>query len=249
MTRFELANFLGSRLQMLDSGERHRIIDRHIAAVNDAVMSGVSEADAVAQLGDPETMVNVILARHHINTETVELPEEISTDTKTTDTADTISMPDSEKKKLFREHFKGKKTFEKVARTAHNIADDIAEKTAVTAASTQTAIKTAAENAGKTAKTAAAKSKGILSGLFAFTADVTMGLTNIIIFCILWIPCMLITLLGIVCTVAVITLYIFSGIGFMGVCIAGTGCCIIGCAFTVWLGNTLTGGKKKCEKY
>ncbi len=248
MTRFELANFLGSRLYMLDSEERHRIIDKHIATVNDAVMAGVSEADAVAQLGDLETLVNVILARHHINAETVESSEEIRNDTKTTDTADAISMPDSEKKKSFRERFTGKKTFEKAARTVHNIADDIAEKTASTAASTQTAIKSAAENAGKTAKTAAAKSKGILSGLFSFTADITLGLVNLIIFCVLWIPCMLITLMGIVCTVAAVTLYIFSGIGFMGVCIAGTGCCVVGVSFTVWLGNILTGGKRKCEE-
>lgn len=248
MTRFELANFLNSRLYMLDSEERHRIIDKYIATVNETVMAGVSETDAVAQLGDLQALVNVILARHHINTETVELPEEINADTETTDVAETGSTPDNEKKKSFRDRFTGKKAGKKATNTAHNIVDNIAEKAAVTAASTQTAIKNVAESAGKTAKTATVKSKGMLSRLFSFTADVTFGLINLCLFFILWIPCMLITLLGIVCTGAIITLYMFSGIGFMGVCIAGIGCCIVGVSFTVWLGNILTGGKRKCEE-
>jgi len=227
MTRFELANFLGSRLRMLPSEERHRIIDRHIATVNDAIMAGMNEAEAVEQLGDPEILVNVILARHHIDPEATAPQEEKATE-EISDAHSEETQKTEESHTSFRDRFLNKKSSEK------------AEDALSAAEST--------EKDDSTVKRAAIKSKNVFSRLFTFTADITLGLTNLMVFCVLWIPSMLLTLTGIVCTVAVITLYVFSGIGFMGVCIAGAGCCIVGVSFTVWLGNILTGGKRKCEK-
>lgn len=95
----------------------------------------------------------------------------------------------------------------------------------------------------KTNKTNTATGR-FLSWISKSSEHFVFNILNLIIFIFLYIPCMMITALGIICTAAVTLIFIMSGIGFWGVCIAGAGCCIVGISFCLWLGNVLTGGKK-----
>ena len=222
MTRFELADLLNRSLYMLDNEERHRIIDQTIAQVNEAVSAGTDEEEAVARQGDVQLLVNNILAQHHIDT-TVTQSQENNDETviEGTSVDDTAYFREE---KSFRDKFFSRHRVTK----KENPSGGPAEKTD--------------ENSTYV------KPKSIISHLFSFTSDITMGFLNLCLFCILWLPCMSITFMAIVCTVAAVTFYIFTGVGFLGICIAGVGCCIVGTAFTLWLGNLLTGGKRKCEE-
>ncbi|MBR4035994.1 MAG: hypothetical protein IKJ05_04590, partial [Oscillospiraceae bacterium] len=91
------------------------------------------------------------------------------------------------------------------------------------------------------------KTGGVMKKLAGSTGDFVINLTVLILkislFICLWAPCAAITVAGIVCTVLATVIYFTTGIGFMGVCISGLGCCIIGGGFTLWLTQVLTGGK------
>lgn len=101
--------------------------------------------------------------------------------------------------------------------------------------------------AGRTFKTAAGKTGLYMKKAADRTGDFVVNLATllirIILFTCVWAPSALITIAGIVCTVLAIIIYATTGIGFIGICIAGVGCCIIGGSFTLWLTQTLTGGK------
>ncbi|MBQ8603284.1 MAG: hypothetical protein IJ410_00360 [Oscillospiraceae bacterium] len=245
MTRFELANKLNSRLYMLTESERHRIINKYISDINTAVADGINEADAITALGDIDRLADVILARHHIDTARIS-PEEKYGDTEES-VPETAEKPGDGKKAGILEKLKDKAGRINIPHRPE-AADSTMEKAdhKTTVAGT---VQKVTENTAAAAKKAAGKTTNIFSRLFSFTADVTFGFVNLLLFCIVWIPCMLITVAGITCTITALTLYIFSGIGFMGVCIAGIGCCVMGIAFTAWLGNILTGGKKRCEEW
>ena len=243
MTRFELAAYLNSSLGRLDEEERHRIIDRHIADVNRAMAEGASEADAVAALGDLQTIVNVVLARNHAgapqqNTEFFPQDENEENKDKTENAKDFV-------KKILHRNKTEKRN--KITDTLSEKRRKAAEAVSNLTGSAEEAVMTTAHTAGEAIKKTADKSKGMLTGMFSFAADMSFSLISRTLFVLLWIPCMLITVMGVTATVTLITLYIFSGIGFLGVCVAGIGCCIMGVAFTVWLGIILTGGKRKCE--
>ena len=222
MTRFELADFLNRSLYMLENEERHRIIDRNIAQINEAVSAGTDEEEAVARLGDVQLLVNNILAHHSIDTAIAQPKEKHAEETVESAPVDDTAYFREEKSfrnKFFSRHRVAKK---------ENPSDGPTEK--------------------PDKNSTYVKTKIIISHLFSFTSDITMGFLNLCLFCILWLPCMSITFMTIVCTVAAVTFYIFTGVGFLGICIAGVGCCIVGTAFTLWLGNLLTGGKRKCEE-
>ena len=67
MTRFEMATILNHRLYILADEERHSIIDKYMAETGTHIDSGAEEADAVAQLGDIDTLADRVLMRHHVD--------------------------------------------------------------------------------------------------------------------------------------------------------------------------------------
>ncbi len=101
--------------------------------------------------------------------------------------------------------------------------------------------------AGRSFKNAAGKTGSYVKKAADWTGDFVINLAilliRIFLFICVWAPSVLITIAGIVCTVLAVIIYATTGIGFIGVCIAGVGCCIIGGAFTLWLTQALTGGK------
>lgn len=103
------------------------------------------------------------------------------------------------------------------------------------------------DKTGLTLKTAAGKTGLYMKKAADRTGDFVVNLATLLIriflFTCVWAPSALITIAGIVCTVLAIIIYATTGIGFIGICIAGVGCCIIGGSFTLWLTQTLTGGK------
>ena len=109
-------------------------------------------------------------------------------------------------------------------------------------------------------KNTAGKTKRMFKGMFIGTGDTVKRMaestgdfvTNlaiislkIMIFLFLWLPCAGLTVSAVVCTVIAIMVYLTTGIGFVGVCIAGAGCCLMGTAATLWLTGVMTGGKSE----
>ncbi len=136
------------------------------------------------------------------------------------------------------------------AATAQKL-QDTAEKLKEKSESTGRTIAGAAGKTGRGFARAVGKTGEIVKKLAGSTGDFVINLAIIIIritlFVCVWAPRALITIAGIVCTVLATIIYSTTGIGFMGICIAGLGCCIIGCAFTLWLTQVLTGGKTENE--
>ena len=103
------------------------------------------------------------------------------------------------------------------------------------------------EHTGNSIKTAADRTGFFVKKAADWTGDFVINLSILIIrimlFVCLWLPCAALTLAGIICTVLACIIYFSTGIGFMGVCISGVGCCIMGGGFTLWLTHMLTGGK------
>ena len=67
---------------------------------------------------------------------------------------------------------------------------------------------------------------------------------KIMVFLVVWLPAIFITISAIVITVLLTIMMISRGIGLWGLCLIGTGCCIIGIGFTAWTTQLLFGGKK-----
>lgn len=108
-------------------------------------------------------------------------------------------------------------------------------------------IKSTAGKTGENISTAVDRTGGFVKRMAGSTGDFVINLSILIIrimlFVCLWLPCAALTLAGIICTVLACIIYFSTGIGFMGVCISGVGCCIMGGGFTLWLTHMLTGGK------
>lgn len=162
--------------------------------------------------------------------------------TQTVRTEENQQPADSEKSKSPASH--------KIQDTAEAIKEktETAGKT-ITAAATKTG-SIFARAAGKTGHGIASvmgKTGGVMKKLAGSTGDFVINLTVLILkislFIFLWLPCAAITVAGIVCTVLATVIYFSTGIGFIGICISGVGCCIMGGGFTLWLTQVLTGGK------
>ena len=108
-------------------------------------------------------------------------------------------------------------------------------------------IKSTAGKTGENISAAVDRTGGFVKRMAGSTGDFVINLSILIIrimlFVCLWLPCAALTLAGIICTVLACIIYFSTGIGFMGVCISGVGCCIMGGGFTLWLTHMLTGGK------
>ena len=125
----------------------------------------------------------------------------------------------------------------------HSVSEKIKEKR-------ETAGRHFADTADKTSRgfaKAMGRTGDVMKKLAGSTGDFVINLSIIIIkitmFICLWLPSAALTIAGVVCTALAAIVYFSTGIGFMGVCVAGVGCCIVGGAFTLWLTQMLTGGR------
>lgn len=266
MTRFELAAILSRRLYMLTEEERHSIIDKYVSGINMEIEAGISEKEAVERLGDIDLLADRILMRHHIDPRQVKENRKTETDInlrqeekensnlkdtvneavhRATDAVKNAAVQSTETVKEV-----AAKTTEAVKTVSGKTADAakaVTEKTADAAKAvtekTADAAKAATEKTVDATKQAAGKTGRLFSRIGKSTAKITFSFVNFLLFLFVWIPSMLITALGVICTAAVVSVYLFTGIGFMGVCLSGLGCCVVGISFCLWLGNILTGGK------
>ena len=85
--------------------------------------------------------------------------------------------------------------------------------------------------------------KKVTEGTGDFVINLAVLLIRIMIVLCVWIPCAALAVAAIVCTLLAVIVFMSTGIGFIGICIAGAGCCVIFASLTVWLTKMLAGGK------
>ncbi len=224
MTRFELAATLSRGLNQLEESRKHREINKCIHNVNTQIENGIPENEAVESLGNTDKLIEDILAQYNIadrpQDESVEIYEQ-------------SEVAESTEKSGFAQRFdeiKNNRFVQNTAEKVKAVADNAGEKTKEKIADTAPKVKNGVFNFGRAVKSGA--------------EYITFTLMNTIIFLLIWMPCMFITAVGIVTTVALCCFYLFTGIGFAGICIAGAGCCVVGVSFCLWLTACLTRGKK-----
>ena len=255
MTRFELAATLSRRLYMLTEEERHSIIDKYVSGVNMEIEAGISEKEAVGRLGDIDLLADRILMRHHIDPRQVKENRKTETDInlrqeekENSNLKDTVNeavhrATDAVKNAAVQSTETVKEVAAKTTEAVKTVSGKTADAAKAVTEKTADAAKAATEKTVDATKQAAGKTGRLFSRIGKSTAKITFSFVNFLLFLFVWIPSMLITALGVICTVAVISVYLFTGIGFMGVCLSGLGCCVVGISFCLWLGNILTGGK------
>lgn len=255
MTRFELAAILSRRLYMLTEDERHSIIDKYVSGINMEIEAGISEKEAVERLGDIDLLADRILMRHHIDPRQVKENRKTETDInlrqeekENSNLKDTVNeavhrATDAVKNAAVQSTETVKEVAAKTTEAVKTVSGKTADAAKAVTEKTADAAKAATEKTVDATKQAAGKTGRLFSRIGKSTAKITFSFVNFLLFLFVWIPSMLITALGVICTVAVISVYLFTGIGFMGVCLSGLGCCIVGISFCLWLGNILTGGK------
>ena len=255
MTRFELAAILSRRLYMLTEDERHSIIDKYVSGINMEIEAGISEKEAVERLGDIDLLADRILMRHHIDPRQVKENRKTETDInlrqeekENSNLKDTVNVAvhratDAVKNAAVQSTETVKEVAAKTGEAVKTVSGKTADAAKAVTEKTADAAKAATEKTVDATKQAAGKTGRLFSRIGKSTAKITFSFVNFLLFLFMWIPSMLITALGVICTVAVISVYLFTGIGFMGVCLSGLGCCVVGISFCLWLGNILTGGK------
>ena len=255
MTRFELAAILSRRLYMLTEDERHSIIDKYVSGINMEIEAGISEKEAVERLGDIDLLADRILMRHHIDPRQVKENRKTETDInlrqeekENSNLKDTVNeavhrATDAVKNAAVQSTETVKEVAAKTTEAVKTVSGKTADAAKAVTEKTADAAKAATEKTVDATKQAAGKTGRLFSRIGKSTAKITFSFVNFLLFLFVWIPSMLITALGVICTVAVISVYLFTGIGFMGVCLSGLGCCVVGISFCLWLGNILTGGK------
>ena len=255
MTRFELAAILSRRLYMLTEEERHSIIDKYVSGINMEIEAGISEKEAVERLGDIDLLADRILMRHHIDPRQVKENRKTETDInlrqeekENSNLKDTVNVAvhratDAVKNAAVQSTETVKEVAAKTGEAVKTVSGKTADAAKAVTEKTADAAKAATEKTVDATKQAAGKTGRLFSRIGKSTAKITFSFVNFLLFLFVWIPSMLITALGVICTVAVISVYLFTGIGFMGVCLSGLGCCVVGISFCLWLGNILTGGK------
>ncbi|MBQ3587814.1 MAG: hypothetical protein II977_04545 [Oscillospiraceae bacterium] len=255
MTRFELAAILSRRLYMLTEEERHSIIDKYVSGINMEIEAGISEKEAVERLGDIDLLADRILMRHHIDPRQVKENRKTETDInlrqeekENSNLKDTVNeavhrATDAVKNAAVQSTETVKEVAAKTTEAVKTVSGKTADAAKAVTEKTADAAKAATEKTVDATKQAAGKTGRLFSRIGKSTAKITFSFVNFLLFLFVWIPSMLITALGVICTVAVISVYLFTGIGFMGVCLSGLGCCVVGISFCLWLGNILTGGK------
>ena len=147
---------------------------------------------------------------------------------------------------------------EKMRSAAAQKVSDTAEKIRQTGTAASRTVADAADKTGRKVADINRKTGQVITGLAGktgnlmkklagstgdFVINLSILIVKITLFLFLWAPSAILTIAGIVCTIVAAIIYFTTGIGFIGVCIAGVGCCIIGGAFTLWLTALLTGGK------
>ncbi len=223
MTRFELASRLSRGLSQLEEGEKHNVINMYIADINRRIENGESEKETIEKLGDVDTLIANILKSYGIEA----VPEEKVAEPPTRETEVVVEEAEDEKIKSGNKYYDLKNRFITAKENRKENFED--------------------RNKGKDLPVKKEKSgfmSAFLKDLWRAGANFTFTLTNLLVFIFIWMPCMAITALGFITTAAVTIVYMFSGIGFLGICIAGLGCCIVGASFCIWLGGAMSRGKR-----
>ena len=219
------------------------------------IEAGISEKEAVGRLGDIDLLADRILMRHHIDPRQVKENRKLETDInlqqeekENSNLKDTVNeavhrATDAVKNAAVQSTETVKEVAAKTGEAVKNVSGKTADAAKAVTEKTADAAKAATEKTVDATKQVAGKTGRLFSRIGKSTAKITFSFVNFLLFLFVWIPSMLITALGVICTVAVVSVYLFTGIGFMGVCLSGLGCCVVGISFCLWLGNILTGGK------
>ena len=232
MTRYEFISALKDKLYLLNENECRDIIEEYMAHIDMKMAEGKSEAEAIKDFGDIGDLASEILAAYHIDS--TKLNDMKQQKEKSAETAKNTSGKITEKA-------------QKIKTTATDKINGFSQK--LDLKKTEICEKT---------KNASEKTCGWFKKLFSgtsncikSTAKTTTGLTikiskifiKLMAFACLWAPCVAITFAALVCTAIALVIYFTTGVGFVGVCIAGVGGCIICCGITLWLTELLSGGK------
>ncbi len=222
MTRFEFAALLSHGLSMLDESEKHNVINMYISDVNRRIESGESENDAIAKFGNVDILINNILKSYDITPPVGTVIEE---------------HPPLQRETNITKETCDEKNKDKYINKYYDIKDKFIQN------KDKNKIDIEYMNKGKE-QSIATRTADFFRGLWSMGINFTFTLTNLFVFVFIWMPCMAITATGVITTVALTFIMIFTGIGFWGICIAGAGCCMVGISFCTWLGSAMSRGKK-----
>ena len=232
MTRYEFISVLKEKLYLLNENECRDIIEEYMAHIDMKMAEGKSEADAIKDFGNIGDLASEILAAYHIDS--TRLNDMKQHEEKTAETTKNISGVFSEK-------------VQKIKNTTTDKMNDFSHKLDLKKTEVCEKTKIASEKTGGWFKKLFAGTGNCIKSTAKTTTRWTIKLSKIFIklmaFACLWAPCVGITFAALVCTAVALVIYITTGVGFVGVCIAGIGGCIICCGITLWLTELLSGGK------
>lgn len=232
MTRYEFISVLKEKLYLLNENECRDIIEEYMAHIDMKMAEGKSEADAIKDFGNIGDLASEILAAYHIDS--TRLNDMKQHEEKTAETTKNISGVFSEK-------------VQKIKNTTTDKMNDFSHKLDLKKTEVCEKTKIASEKTGGWFKKLFTGTGNCIKSTAKTTTRWTIKLSKIFIklmaFACLWAPCVGITFAALVCTAVALVIYITTGVGFVGVCIAGIGGCIICCGITLWLTELLSGGK------
>ena len=232
MTRYEFISVLKEKLYLLNENECRDIIEEYMAHIDMKMAEGKSEADAIKDFGNIGDLASEILAAYHIDS--ARLNDMKQHEEKTAETTKNISGVFSEK-------------VQKIKNTTTDKMNDFSHKLDLKKTEVCEKTKIASEKTGGWFKKLFAGTGNCIKSTAKTTTRWTIKLSKIFIklmaFACLWAPCVGITFAALFCTAVALVIYITTGVGFVGVCIAGIGGCIICCGITLWLTELLSGGK------
>ena len=231
MTRYEFISELKDKLYLLNENECRDIIEEYMVHIDMKMAEGKSETDAIKDFGDINDLATEILAAYHIDS------------TKLNDMKPPVEEKTARKKlsDTFTEKFRKIKN-----ETADKI-NRFSQKMKTKKDETSHKVKDATEKTGGWFKNFFAGTGNCMKKTAKTTGSLIFKLSKICLkatgFICLWVPCVTLTIAALICTAIAVVIYITTGVGFIGVCIAGIGGCIICCGITLWLTEILSGGK------
>ena len=232
MTRYEFISALKDKLYLLNENECRDIIEEYMAHIDMKMAEGKSEADAIKDFGDIGDLASEILAAYHIDS--TKLNDMKQQEEKSAETAKNTSGKITEK-------------VQKIKTATTDKMNDFSQKLDLKKTEVCEKTKIASEKTGGWFKKLSAGTGNCVKNTAKTTARWTIKLSKICLkatgFICLWAPCVALTIAALICTAIALVIYITTGVGFIGVCIAGIGGCIICCGITLWLTELLSGGK------
>ena len=236
MTRYEFISQLKEKLYLLNENECRDIIEEYMSHIDMKMAEGKTETEAIKDFGNIDDLVSEILAAYHIDsTKLKDNPPPV----QKTSFTDSITVPFKKLSACFRN--KTDRIKNSVAEKKRKLAQKQENRKAKR---TEPVEKTETEKRNLMAGFGG-KVKNITAKIAAVVKKLTVISVKATAFLCIWAPCAALTVAAVVCTVVATVIYFTTGVGFAGVCIAGLGCCIIGCGITLWLTELLAGGKAK----